>query len=205
MLVQEVMSSPVYTVTAETSVKEALRMLDDHEITALPVVDATGRLVGVVSEVDLLWGALRVDQRRHELPMRDDLDLPHLVSEVMSRHPITVTPSTDLADAVDLMMSSTIKSLPVLEDDRIVGIVSRRDVVHALARSDEAIRAEVDDLLRKVEVHWLVDVMDGVVVVDGPETDSQARLATALAATVAGVVGVEVRRTGGRTPIWRSR
>jgi CBS domain-containing protein len=205
MLVQEVMSSPVHTATPKTSVKEALRILDDHAITALPVVDATGRLVGVVSEVDLLWGALRSDQRRHELPMRDDLDLPHLVGDVMTHHPITVEPSTDLADAVDIMMSTAIKSLPVVEEGTIVGIVSRRDVVHALARSDDEIRAEVDDLLRRVEVQWLVDVMDGVVVVDGPETDSQARLATAVAATVAGVVGVEVRRAEGRTPMRRSR
>jgi CBS domain-containing protein len=205
MLVHEVMSSPVYTVTPETRVKEALRILDAHAITALPVVDTTGQLVGVVSEVDLLWGALHVDQRRHEIPMRDDLDLPHVVGDVMTHHPITVTPSTDLAVVVDMMMSTAIKSMPVVEKGTIVGIVSRRDVVHALARSDDEIRAEVDDLLRRVEMHWLVDVMDGVVVVDGPETDSQARLATALAATVAGVVGVEVRRAEGRTPLRRSR
>jgi CBS domain-containing protein len=193
------MTTPAYTVRPATTVKDALRMLDEHAISALPVVDQHGRPLGVVSEVDLIWGALRVDQRRHEIPPSTDPDLPHLVSEVMSHHPITVAPDTDLAAAVDLMMSTAIKSLPVVESGAIVGIMSRRDVVHALARSDDEIRAEVDDLFRQVDEPWLVEVTDGVVVVDGPETANQARMATALAATVTGVVGVDVHPASRRT------
>jgi CBS domain-containing protein len=204
MLVREVMTSPVHTVTPETRVKEALRILDEHAITALPVVDDHGHPVGVVS-VDLLWGALRTDQRRHEIPGTDDPELPRSVAEVMSHHPITVAPDSDLADAVDVMMSTAVKSLPVVEDGEIVGVVSRRDVVHALARSDDDIRAEVDDVLRQAEVDWLVEVTDGVVAVDGPETDGEARLARALAATVAGVVGVDVRPIGRHRGIRRAR
>jgi predicted transcriptional regulator len=198
MLVREVMTSPVHAVTADTTVKAALQILDAHRITALPVVDKHGRPVGVVSEIDLLSGALRVDQRLHEIPPEDDLDVPELVAEVMNHHPITVTPDSDLAAAVDLMMSTAVKSLPVVDRELLVGIVSRSDVVHALARSDELIRNEVDELVAGIEAPWLVDVDDGVVVFEGPETSGQERLARALAATVAGVVAVEVRPAVGR-------
>jgi CBS domain-containing protein len=199
MLVREVMTSPAQTVTPETTVKEALRILDGHAITALPVVDEDGRPRGVVSEVDLICGALRADQRRHEIPLGADPDLPHLVAEVMNHHPISVTPDSDLAAAVDLMMSTAIKSLPVVQNGTVVGIVSRSDVVHALARGDDEISAEVDDLLRRVHRTWLVEVTDGGVVVDGPETDTEARLASAVAGTVPGVVSVEVRTRTSRT------
>ncbi|MGH3506335.1 MAG: CBS domain-containing protein [Nocardioidaceae bacterium] len=194
MLVREVMSSPVYTVLPSTPIKQALQVLDSHSITAMPVVDEHGRPIGVVSEVDLLWGALRADQRRHEIPTTDNPDVPSVVAQVMNHHPVTVEPETDLATAVDLMMTTAIKSIPVVQHGRIIGIVSRRDVVHALARTDEEIRAEVGELLRAVADDWTVEVVDGQVEVDGPETDSQVRLATALASTVTGVVRVDIAR-----------
>jgi CBS domain-containing protein len=192
MLVREVMTSPVYTVLASTTVKQALRVLDEHAITAMPVVDERGRPIGVVSEVDLLWGALRADQRRHEIPDTSEPDLPRVVAEVMNHHPITVTPDSDLSEAVDLMMSSVVKSLPVLEHGRVIGIVSRRDVVHALARADDEIRAEVDDLLRAVAPDWSVEVTDGQVIVEGPGSDSEGRLASAIAGSVPGVVRITI-------------
>jgi CBS domain-containing protein len=205
MLVREVMTSPVHTVLPSTSVKEALQILDAHAITAMPVVDDHGRPIGVVSEVDLLWAALRPDQRRHEIPPEADVDVPTVVGEVMNHHPITVEPDGDLAAAVDLMMSTAVKSLPVVHQGRVVGVVSRRDVVHALARSDRAIRAEVDELVRDVAGDWVVEVEDGVVTIEGPETDAQSRLATALATTVPGVVRVKVDRGVTRTHRRRSR
>ena len=199
MLVREVMSSPVYTVLPSTTIKQALQILDSHSITAMPVVDEHARPIGVVSEVDLLWGALRADQRRHEIPPTDDPELPSVVAQVMNHHPVTVEPETDLATAVDLMMTSAIKSIPVVQHGRIIGIVSRRDVVHALARTDEEIRAEVDELLRAVADDWTVEVVEGQVEVDGPETDGQVRIATALASTVTGVVRVDIARAPTRT------
>lgn len=200
MLVREVMSSPVYTVLPSTTIKQALQTLDAHKITAMPVVDEHGRPIGVVSEVDLLWGALRADQRRHEIPTSEDAALPSVVAQVMNHHPVTVEPDSDLATAVDLMMTTAIKSIPVVQHGRVIGIVSRRDVVHALARTDEEIRAEVGELLRAVADDWTVEVVDGQVEVDGPETDSQVRLATALASTVTGVVRVDIASAPTRTP-----
>lgn len=204
MLVREVMTSPVYTVLPSTPVKQALRILDERAITAMPVVDERGRAIGVVSEVDLLWGALRADQRRHEIPDSSDPDVPSVVAEVMNHHPITVAPDSDLAEAVDVMMSSVVKSLPVVEHGRVIGMVSRRDVVHALARADDEICAEIDDLLRAVSLDWAVDVADGQVVVEGPETESEGRLAAAIAGSVPGVVRVRIAGVAGQPQRRRS-
>ncbi len=194
MLVREVMSSPPITVSARTSVRAAVRLLDENGITAMPVVDRDGSIVGVVSEADLVREAVPADGRAHMIPVRvSELPPARTVDEVMSQTPLTVSSGSDLADAVDLMTSTVVKSLPVLDHGRVVGVVSRRDVVHVLARRDEAIRAEVEDLVRSEAADWLVDVDDGVVQVSGPSDEHERRLAEVLAGSVSGVIAVRVR------------
>ena len=112
---------------------------------------------------------------------------PGRVDEVMSRHPVTVEPESDVADAVELMMSNGVKSLPVVEHGRVVGVFSRRDVVHVLARPDDAVQEEVGELFRELGRDWLLNVHDGGVEVEGPETAAEIRLAEVVAATVPGV------------------
>lgn len=193
MIVRDVMSAPAVTVGPDTPVKESLRLLDEHSITMLPVVEPSGRIVGVVGEADLIRDGLMPDLRRHLAYAPDELTAlpPHVVAETMNPRPVTVHHDADLVDAVELMTGLGVKSLPVVDShDRVVGVVSRRDVVRVLARPDLVIEADVDDLFRRLGLEWLVDVRDGVVTVSGPTDAGQRSMARAVAATIAGVVGV---------------
>jgi CBS domain-containing protein len=191
VLVREVMTSPVVTVSEEATIRQVARVLDAHSITAVPVVDDSGAVVGVVSEADLVREMLQADPRLHLVsPPAYDSTRPVRVSEVMTRMPVVVGGGEDLVVAVDLLTSTTVKSLPVLERDRLVGMLSRRDVLRVLARSDEAIEAEVNELLRADGTDWWATVEDGVVEVAGPDDEPHRRVAEVLAGSVAGVVGV---------------
>lgn len=191
MLVHEVMTTPVVTVTPETTIREAARLLTEHAITAMPVVTGTGELLGVVSEADLLLEAFLPDQRAHDLPVHvTSGPVMTTVAEVMNRHVLTVPAGSDLAEAADLMVSTMVKSLPVVDGDRVVGVVSRRDLVQVLARRDSSIEAAVDGMLRSSGYDWTAEVSDGVVTVDGPERAEDVEIAKVLVGTVPGVVGI---------------
>lgn len=197
MLVREVMSSPVVTVRSDASLKAAISLLERHDVSAMPVVDTDGQIVGVVSEADVIRELVAPDQRTREtLNPIAAAPFARYVSEVMSTHPLTVAPETDLAVATELMTSSAIKSLPVVDRGRVVGVVSRRDVIRVLAKPDDLIEGEIDDLFRQGGHDWLVDVTDGVVAVEGPTGASEQRLAEALARTVPGVVALRFRDQG---------
>ena len=157
----------------------------------MPVVDDDGGLGGVVSEADVIRDLVVPDQRMREMPAAiATAPVAHRVAEVMSAHPVTVSRDTDLAVAAELMTSSAIKSLPVVHQGQVVGVVSRRDAIRVLAKTDDLIEGEVDDVFRRVGHDWVVDVTDGVVAVQGPTVESQRRLAEALARTVPGVVAL---------------
>jgi CBS domain-containing protein len=195
MLVRDVMTTRVVTVRADARVKQAIQLLDDHQITAMPVVDVEGRLVGVVSEADVLRDALMPDRRAHEIPSHAEGRTKLLVvGDVMTRLPMSVTADADLAAAASVLVDTAIKSLPVIDDEgRVVGVVSRRDVIAVLAKRDPLIEAEVDELLRSAEVDCEVEVLDGVVRLDGPAEPHAREIARVLAGTVPGVVGVTFR------------
>jgi CBS-domain-containing membrane protein len=195
MLVKDVMTSPATTVGPDTSIKEALTLLDEHAITALPVVTGDARIIGVVSEADLIRDGIQADFRQHLAfaPPETRTLPPHTVGEVMNAHPVTVSPDTDLLEATDLMTTTTVKSLPVVDDhQRVVGVVSRRDVVHVLARADDVLEAEADDVFRRLGLDWLVDVVDGIASVTGPATDRETTMATAVLSAVPGITGVTI-------------
>src|SRR5690606_27517814 len=120
-------------IRVDATIKDAIATLDAHGITALPVVAGGRRVVGVVSEADLIRDLVAPDPRAGVTPVAERVPTPTTVAEVMSPHAVKVRPDTDLADAIDLMTSTAVKSLPVVDDhDRVVGVVSRRDVVHVL-------------------------------------------------------------------------
>lgn len=193
MLVHEVMSTEPVTVRADTTLKAALTALADHRLTLLPVVDGAGHVCGVVSEADLIRELVSPDPRVREIPHETTgLPTPAVVEEVMTPHAVTVLPDSDLAEAVELLTSTVVKSLPVVDRrGRLVGMVSRSDVVRVLARGDDTLGREVVELLRSLDLgDWLVEVRDGVVDVTGPEDAANRSLARAVAATVPGVVDV---------------
>jgi CBS domain-containing protein len=191
MLVHEVMTSPALTVDPHTSLKRAVRMLDDHQITSMPVVDDTGRLVGVVSEADVLRDSVPPDRRVHERLVEMTAPPVHLeVTDVMTHLPVSVSPDDDLSRAVELMVDTQIKSLPVVSSGRVVGMVSRRDVIAVLARADGLIEAEVDDSLRLAGVECTIEVVDGVVELQNADDPDSFRIAQVIASRVPGVIGV---------------
>jgi CBS domain-containing protein len=194
MLIRSLMTSPAVTVSGDTPVGDALRLLDEHRITALPVVDRDGRLLGVVSEADLLRDAVPVDAPAGIAPLRLSTVTPaRRIDELMTNLVISVDADSDVDEAIDLMTSTMVKSLPVVLHGRVIGVISRSDVVHLLATRDRRIRDEVLVLLRGECDDCGVDVRDGVVTVTGATSDHERRLAELLAGAVAGVVAVHVR------------
>jgi len=196
MLVHEVMTHNPTTVTEDTTVKAAITLLARHRFTALPVVDDAGRPCGVVSEADLIRELVPRDARAHLIPDDSWRDRPGVVGEVMTPHAVTVRPDTDLAAAVDLVVSTSIKSVPVVGDDgRLAGMFSRSDVVHLLARADDDVAHEVDEMLVSVGLGaWAAVVLDGTVTLTGPAGPAHthdAAVARLVAGTVRGVVDVE--------------
>jgi CBS domain-containing protein len=194
MLVADVMTREPVTVARDRSVKDALALLARYAVTALPVVERDGRVVGVVSEADLIREQVPADPRAHLLPSSPTPPPARLVAEVYTPHAITVRRHDDLAAAVELMTSTGVKSLPVVDEEGVVvGIVARSDVVRMLARADEAIAAELDDTFRSLgRRDWLVTVADGVVEVAGPASAADRSLAEVVARTIGGVVEVHV-------------
>lgn len=193
MLVREIMSHHPVTVTADTPVKQALVLLAEHRITLLPVRGPEGRLAGVVSEADLIRDLVEEDPRAHERVVDEQWSAhPRVVGDVMSAFAVTVRPETDVAEAVELLTSSTVKSVPVLDHDgRLVGILSRSDVVRTLARADEDLARDVDAHLASVGLGaWTAEVTDGTVALEGPAGAHDWELAHLVAGTVPGVVEV---------------
>lgn len=194
MLVREVMTAEPVTTTLQTSTKAARVRLAELGITSMPVVDRSGRLRGIVSEADLIQDVVIRDPRAHERPITiDPLYPPSTVEDVYTRAVVTVAADDDVTVAVELMTTTGAKSLPVVDHDhRLVGVISRSDIIRALARGDAEIAADVDRLLADIgHADWFVEVVDGVVSVSGPTPD-ESSLARVVAQTVPGVVDVRV-------------
>jgi CBS domain-containing protein len=121
MYVYQAMSTHVVAIAPDEPATRAARDLIERDITGLPVVDADGHVLGVVSELDLLRA------------MRSGIDLQQTpVETVMDRRPLFVGPDTDLCTAIDLMEEWRVRRLPVCVGTRLVGIVSRRDILAVL-------------------------------------------------------------------------
>jgi CBS domain-containing protein len=195
MLVRELMTPDPVTVAEDTPVKAALVLLSRHEITSMPVLGRHGRLSGVVSEADLIRDLVYADPRSHERTLDEDWrDHPLVVGDVMTTHAVTVHPDTELAQAVELITSTTVKSVPVVDHDgRVKGMLSRSDVVRVLARADEELSRNVGSMLSSVGLgDWLAEVTNGDVTLTGPDDPRERALAHLVAGTVPGVV--QVRR-----------
>ena len=130
--VQDVMSKPV-SIGPETPLAEVERILEERGFNALPVVDAAERVIGIVSSLDLLR-AFSFPEDEILPPLHRALLLP--VSDVLTRDVLTVTPRTPLTRVLEKLVTTGNRSLPVVEDERLVGVVARRDVMQALRRAD---------------------------------------------------------------------
>jgi CBS domain-containing protein len=162
MRAMDVMTTGVITVDPDMSVQAVAKLLSERGISGVPVVDAADRLVGVVSEGDLLHrvetGTERPTRRRRSWwldTIASDQELARdyvkshgrTAKDVMTREVISVTDTTELAEVAMLLETKRIKRVPVLRDGKLVGIVSRANLVRALAvtKSDPAVDVAEDD------------------------------------------------------------
>jgi len=140
----DVMVSPVITVKPHSSVKEVAQIFIDRRISAVPVVDDQGKLVGIVSEGDLLHRSEAGTQRKRSSwlllftsseTLAAEYARAHAgkVADVMTRNVITVTPETPLHEIASLLEKNAIKRVPVVRDGKIVGLVSRANLLQAVA------------------------------------------------------------------------
>jgi CBS domain-containing protein len=144
MTVRDFMTRRVIAVAPDTAIVDAAKLMLEHKISGLPVADAAGRVVGIVSEHDLLretddgrhgphWLQLMIE--REELADETARFHDRKVREVMTPNPITVAAVSPLGEACRLIEQHGIKRLPVVENGRLVGIIARADLVRALAQA----------------------------------------------------------------------
>jgi CBS domain-containing protein len=195
--VKDVMTRDVLTVTPQTPYREIVDSLVRRQVTAAPVVDEQGRVVGVVSEADLLYKVEFAGNRRTFARPSRRSSRAEVAADLMTAPAITAGPETPVAEAARRMETERVKRLPVVDaDGRLVGIVSRRDLLHMHMRPDPEIRDDVvEDVLRRAlwidPVSVEVDVVDGRVTITGRvERRSTAELVVRLVGTVPGVVAV---------------
>ena len=217
MKARDIMTSPAISVGPETAVKDIAALLYERHISAVAIVE-DGRLVGLVSEGDLLHRreigtdhAARRDSWWLRLFAADRSPAEYIKAhagrarDVMTREVVTVAPGTSIAEVAGILERERIKRVPVLEDGVLVGIVSRSDLVRALARSaaqpekaltDEAILARLTAELNR-EPWWHpistnITVDDGVVNFAGIfETEEERRASCVAAESIPGVRRVE--------------
>ncbi|MEO3783410.1 CBS domain-containing protein [Actinocorallia sp. B10E7] len=196
MLVSEVMTGPVVTVPESAPIRQAIRVLYEHDLTAAPVVDADGRMVGIVSEADLLRGEFTADPRAFTRPVAEPGEAPPArVREVMTSEVLSARENTDVASLAERMMAERVKSVPVLDGGRLVGMVSRRDLMRVLTHSDDRV---CDDVAAALEglvpgaSGWDIVVRNGVVTLTGSADALTDRVVSVLARTVPGVSRVTV-------------
>ena len=202
MRVRDIMSRPVFTVQPTDPVEGAAALLADRGITAAPVVDDRNRLVGMVSEGDLLRGRVPDDPTAHlRAAPKPASHRPHLVAEVMTREVVTAWPLEDIADVARTMLERDVRSVPVLDGGHVVGIISRRDLLRSVLRTDDVLAHEVQQRLDAYAggtPRWTVTVTDGVARIDGSlDDEAERRVVDILARTVPGVAAVEVKATVG--------
>ncbi len=148
MRATDIMTSPPIVVAPDATIHAAASMLLAHGISAMPVVDELGDLAGIVSEGDLIRLETGPDPRRHVLPtLHETSRVPTTVAEVTTRDVVALPEDADVALVARLMLDRHVKRIPIVRGKRVIGIVSRRDLLKVLARDDDDIRHELDGLL----------------------------------------------------------
>ena len=187
MTIEQLMIRGVVTVRPETSLKDVAATLVDQGISGVPVCDAAGRVLGVVSEGDLLFKEQGIESRKGSA---------RTAGEAMSAPAVTIEPQRSVSLAARLMLRHSVNRLPVVREGVLVGIVTRADLIRAFDRTDDELERELreDVMLR---VLW-IDPDRVTVVVDAGEvhlageldSKTDAELLVAYASAIPGVVSV---------------
>jgi CBS domain-containing protein len=206
MRAHQIMTRPVITVTPDTTIVDAANIMLQKHVSGLPVVDAAGKLVGIISEGDFIRRSEIGTQRKRGRflkfilgPGQEAADFVHehgrKIAEIMTPEPLTIGEETPLEEIVRLMEKNNVKRLPVIRADKIVGIVSRSNLLQAVASlardfpdptaDDDHIRNRIIDALARND--WCpfglsVIVRDGIVHLSGVITEERSRQAAIVAA-----------------------
>jgi CBS domain-containing protein len=202
--VDDVMTRRVTTVQVGTSFKDVARVLADRKVSAVPVLDGDGKLVGIVSEADLL----RKEQYQEDAPparrrfgsrrkrVLRAKAMGDFAGDVMTTPAITIGPDATVVEAAKVMIDRNVKRLPVVDADGcLVGIVSRADLLWVFLRPDDEIAEEISqEVFARVllqEPTYTVAVTDGIVRLSGKlDRRSSVEIAERLVRAVDGVVDV---------------
>lgn len=211
--VRDVMTTQVVAVRKNATFKDMAALLTEYRVSAFPVLDDEGKVIGVVSEADLLSKeALVADMGSQAAwlghiegsPYHDEFAKAAAVTaaDLMTKPPVVVTPDEPVTSAARLMYHGRVKRLPVVgEKGQLIGIVSRADVLSVYRRPDEEIRQEIIKNVIMNEFfadpdHFVVAVKDGIVTLEGyPESAAKGRDIVIEAWHVEGIVSVRDRLT----------
>ena len=200
--VKDVMTTQVVTVGTAASFKEMVVKMRESGVSALPVVDGEGRVIGVVSEADMLNKEAGLDTEPGELSSllrftEREKAAGVTAAELMTKPPVTIGPGAPVAEAARLMRDHRVKGLPVITDTGLlIGIISRADALRVFARPDADIRRDAEEEV--IAETFLADspsvavtVHDGIVTLTGrTDTGQLARGLVAVIRQIDGVVAV---------------
>lgn len=198
MRVRDIMSSPVHAVRDDSSIEDAAAMLAARDIAAAPVLDEANEVMGMVSEADLSRNRVPADPAVHPWCStgRERLTRSGSVADVITTWVVTARPSDDVADIAQTMLERDIRSVPIVDDGKLVGIISRRDIMRAMVCTDDTLRQEAQHRLDEYAGgvrRWSVAVADGIAVIDGSfDDDVERELVAVLLRTVPGVAAARV-------------
>lgn len=209
MKVRDVMTTNVFTARADMSLKEVATRMLEYGISGMPIVDEEERVVGVLSETDILF-------KERTAPERDGLvdwlvhygeDPPaaklnaRTARQAMTSPAVTITPRRSIAEAAELMLDLKIDRLPVVDAGELIGIVTRADLVRAFTRTDEEIEREIirDVILKTLWVspdRVTVRIDHGQVTLEGcVDSEAEAEIILKFVKAVPGVVSIESKLT----------
>lgn len=201
MRIYDVMTTDVVAVHPDTPLKEVARLLTEHRIGGMPVVDAENVVIGVISESDFVIKERGADYLPDSivdrLTGRTARDARRVAAttagEAMTAPAVTIEGRiASVREAAITMLDHRINRIPITEHGRLVGIITRGDLVRLYARPDEQIAEHLRDVLRAVDGLVVERVEDGVVTLAGTvASTSLADAAVRLAESIEGVVGVE--------------
>jgi CBS domain-containing protein len=208
VVAREIMSRPAITIRPETPIRDIVNLMLRFGISGLPVVDAQGRLLGIVTEADVihkeaepspsppaipwhgrsLWLERRVDRYRKAMGTT--------ARDLMTENVVTAGEETSVRDLAHLMLSRGVNRVPIVTEGRVVGIVTRADILKVFVRSDEALVAAVRDALVHDlwidPTHLTIACTGGVVTIAGKvDRRSDRDLAVKWIRSIDGVIGVE--------------
>jgi CBS domain-containing protein len=207
LTVRDVMRRDVLVVAPETPLKDVAQLLIDRRVSGVPVVDDTGAVLGIVSETDFLikeQGSEAVPHRPMSRLLGESADTRQMLAKVsavtageaMTSPAVTIGPTAAISAAASLMTNRRVNRLPVISDGKLVGIVTRADLVRAYVRSDEELQSTIESevlhrLLWLDPAGFTILVRDGIVTISGRvERESTAEMIERSIAMVPGIVDV---------------